>query len=75
MAAFSWYAEDLQLVLDTIKLLNERGDQSYSEGSYLHIELREKDTHRPIGHFSDEIASDCWAFFETWGEDKKPAET
>lgn len=69
MAGFSWYAEDLQLVLDTVKLLNERAEKSYAESSYLHIELREKGSDRAIGHFSDEIAPDCWAFFETWGQD------
>jgi len=69
MAGFSWYAEDLKLVTDTVNLLNEQAEKSYSEGSYLYIELREKDSHRVIGHFSDEIGPDCWAFFETWGED------
>ncbi len=29
---------------------------------YVHVELREEGTHRKLGEWSDEIASDTWYF-------------
>lgn len=55
------YQQNLEYVLAVTKMLNET-ELPEDGSSYIHVELREMDTHVKLGEWSDEIASDAWAF-------------
>lgn len=59
------YAADLRLISAVTDALNELGKSGAldaNEHYYLHVELREVNTHDKLGAWSDEIASDAWYF-------------
>ena len=56
------YVEHLGYLAEVTKMLNELAPKlPDADGYYLHVELRDE-TGRTLGHWSDEIADDCWAF-------------
>jgi hypothetical protein len=53
------YADTLGFLHGVTQLLNAAPD---SKDFYLDVRLREQETHRVMGWWSDEISTDCWAF-------------
>lgn len=58
-----WYSENLDYLAAVTRMLNETSIPE-SDDFYIHIELREADTHRKVGEWTDEIAADAWSFSE-----------
>lgn len=59
-----FYQEGQEFILAVTKMLNERMPEIYGiekSGHHIHVELREDETFRKIGEWSDEIAADCWS--------------
>jgi hypothetical protein len=62
-----WYKEQLEFILAVTKMLNETMPELYAisnSGLHIHVELREDDTFRKLGEWSDEIAPDCWSYVD-----------
>lgn len=60
-----FFQENLEFILGVTKMLNENMERLYgirNNGYHIHIELREDETFRKVGSWSDEIAADCWSF-------------
>jgi hypothetical protein len=60
--SFPKYAEQLEYISAVTKMLNEGPEAAHEVGYYIHVELREMDTHVKVGEWSDEIAGDCWGY-------------
>ncbi|MBM7280347.1 hypothetical protein JTZ10_21620 [Gordonia rubripertincta] len=67
--SFTYFANSLDLIAKVTAALNSLA----LEDEHLHIEVRlvETDSGNEVGRWSDEIASDCWSYEETWGRDRK----
>ncbi len=63
--SYPYYVEQLEYITNVTKILNS---MKSTDGVYIHVELREEGSHSKIGEWSDEIASDCWSYTETWGK-------
>ncbi len=64
MTVHNLYAEAQEFVLGVTKMLNENMPALYAikdSGYHIYVELREDDTFRKVGEWSDEIAADCWS--------------
>lgn len=56
------YQEQADFIAGALRVLNKLGPElPASSGYYLHVELHDEDGNR-VGRFSDEIASDAWAY-------------
>lgn len=60
MTIYNYFGKDLEFINGVVRMLNESGLEG--EFTYLHVELREAETHKKIGEFSDEIGPDSWYF-------------
>lgn len=60
----SWpkYIEQLDYIKAVTEMLNAGPGAPESVGYHIHVELRENDTFRKVGEWSDEIAPDCWSY-------------
>jgi hypothetical protein len=63
----TYFAENLAYIAAVTEALNKLPE---SKDLYVHVELRENDTHRKIGAWSDEIAGDAWYYMENAEADK-----
>ncbi|MCU6480493.1 hypothetical protein [Arthrobacter sp. A2-55] len=65
--AFPKFAEQLEYIAAVTKALNAMPTPSSDVGFHLHVELRENDTYRKAGEWSDEIAPDSWSYSDDQG--------
>jgi len=61
MNTMPWFGANLDYLAAVTRMLNE-SELPESSDFYIHVELREDTTHRKVGEWSDEIASDAWSF-------------
>lgn len=57
------YVEQLDYISRVTHILNENMPETSNDiGFYVHVELRDETSHKPVGYWSDEISHDCWAY-------------
>ncbi len=57
----TYFVDVLEFLAAVTRMLNQLPTNQHV---YLSVELREKDTHRVLGAWSDEIAPDSWYYEE-----------
>ena len=61
--SMTYFQEQLDYIAAVTRALNAMPDPT-DRNFYIHVELREEGTHRKVGSWSDEIASDAWYYSE-----------